>query len=96
MAEEKNTAVMAESIEKHENSTKIEDSSGINVVKKVHADGHVDLVDAHAIGGNFEDMPTGYFWTPQFLGTVVVSLSSSWELRVDASTGNVAEETSKT
>jgi hypothetical protein len=72
MAEEKNVAVMAESIEKHENSTKIEDTSAVNVVKKVHADGHVDLVDAHAIGGNLEDMPAGYFWTPQFIGTVIV------------------------
>jgi hypothetical protein len=72
MAEEKNAVVMNEFVEKSDNSAKIEDANNVHVVKKVHADGHVDLVDAHAIGGNLEDMPKGYFWTPQFIGTVVV------------------------
>lgn len=70
MADEKAAAVMAESVGKHETeSTKLED---VHVVKKVHADGHVDLVDAHAIGGAFEEMPEGYFWSIQFIGTVIV------------------------
>ncbi|KAK7191532.1 hypothetical protein DPSP01_011049 [Paraphaeosphaeria sporulosa] len=69
MADEKAAAVMAEAIGKNETeSNHIED---VHVVKKVHADGHVDLVDAHAIGGAFEEMPDGYFWSIQFIGTVV-------------------------
>ncbi|ORY17850.1 trichothecene efflux pump [Clohesyomyces aquaticus] len=60
---------MTDSVEKGEVSTssQVED---VHVVKKVHADGTVDLVDAHAIGGASEDMPPGYFWTAQFIGTV--------------------------
>jgi hypothetical protein len=70
MAEEKASAVMAKSIGRNEDeSNHIED---VHVVKKVHADGHVDLVDAHAIGGAFEEMPEGYFWSIQFIGTVIV------------------------
>lgn len=70
MAEEKAATVMTESIEKTGvSSQKIED---VHVVKKVHADGHVDLVDAHAIGGALEEMPKGYFWSLQFIGTVIV------------------------
>lgn len=53
------------------NTQHIED---VHVVKKVHADGHVDLVDAHAIGGALDEMPKGYFWSPQFIGTVIVRL----------------------
>jgi hypothetical protein len=70
MAGEKSPAVMAESIGKNDDkSNHIED---VHVVKKVHADGHVDLVDTHAIGGAFEEMPEGYFWSIQFIGTVIV------------------------
>lgn len=75
MAEEKAVTVMSESVEKTDATTQqIEDA---HVVKKVHADGHVDLVDAHAIGGNLEEMPKGYYWSPQFLGTVVVRLRTT-------------------
>jgi hypothetical protein len=71
MKEEKAAATMAESVEK----TAPSDSShieNVHVVKKVHADGHVDLVDTHAIGGAAEDMPPGYFWSIHFIGTVIV------------------------
>jgi len=65
----------AQSIEKGEtNAQQIEDTSqeNVHVVKKVHADGHVDLVDARAIGGAWDEMPAGYFWSIQFIGTVIV------------------------
>lgn len=66
---------MAESDEKHNVSTDhVED---IHVVKKVHADGHVDLVDTHAIGGELDEMPKGYFWSVQFIGTVIVRFPES-------------------
>lgn len=42
--------------------------------KVVHADGTIDYVDAHAIGGEMEAMPRGYFMSPQFIGTVVVCM----------------------
>lgn len=76
MAEEKTPTVMAETVEKNEvaSSQHVED---VHVVKKVHADGHVDLVDAHAIGGAVENMPEGYFWSVQFIGTVTVRLLSA-------------------
>lgn len=68
---EEQEATMAESVEKNDasSSSHIEN---VHVVKKVHADGHVDLVDTHAIGGAAEDMPAGYFWSVQFIGTVTV------------------------
>jgi hypothetical protein len=73
MAEEKAHTNMTDSVEKNDiNSTQL--AEDLHVVKKVHADGHVDLVDTHAIGGDVEDMPKGYFWSPQFVGTVVVRL----------------------
>ncbi|KAF2644786.1 fungal trichothecene efflux pump [Massarina eburnea CBS 473.64] len=63
---------MAESVKKVDaTSQQIEDIKDVHVVKKVHADGHVDLVDTHAIGGNFEEMPKGYFLSAQFIGTVI-------------------------
>lgn len=79
MAEEKPEVTM-ESTEKNEveSTQQLED---IHVVKKVHADGHVDLVDAHAIGGAVEDMPEGYFWSVQFIGTVTVRLRHMSALR---------------
>ena len=45
---------------------------GIHVVKKVHADGFVDMVDARAIGGALENMPPAYYYSIQFIGTVTV------------------------
>ncbi len=47
--------------------------STIHVVKNVHADGTIDLVDAHAVGGEFQDMPKGYYTSISFIMTVVVS-----------------------
>ena len=69
--EEKVETAMAEDVEKADVSSTqhVED---IHVVKKVHADGHIDLVDAHAIGGAAEDMPQGYYYSAQFIGTVTV------------------------
>jgi hypothetical protein len=49
--------------------------------KVVHADGAIDYVDAQAIGGEVEAMPRGYFMSPQFIGTVVVSIHAGiWDL----------------
>jgi hypothetical protein len=45
---------------------------GVHVVKRVHQDGTVDFIDAHAVGGDFEEMPTGYFLTPNFIFTFIV------------------------
>jgi hypothetical protein len=42
--------------------------------KVLHADGTVDLVDTSALGGELNTMPKGYFRSPQFIGTVTVSL----------------------
>jgi hypothetical protein len=70
MAEEKPDLITMAVEEGNKNSLEYPEKQ--DVVRKVHADGHVDLVDAHAIGGNFEEMPKGYFWTPQFVGTVIV------------------------
>ncbi|OQU94367.1 hypothetical protein CLAIMM_00728 [Cladophialophora immunda] len=42
----------------------------INVVKSVHVDGTVDLLDRRAIGGDLDEMPRGYFLSAHFLGTV--------------------------
>lgn len=46
--------------------------SGVHVVKRVHADGTVDLIDAHAIGGDLDEMPKGYYWSPNFVLTFLV------------------------
>lgn len=43
-----------------------------NRAKVVHADGTIDYVDTHALGGESEQMPAGYFRSPQFIGTVAV------------------------
>jgi hypothetical protein len=45
--------------------------------KVVHADGTIDYVDAQAIGGEVGGMPRGYFMSPQFIGTVVVSIMTA-------------------
>jgi hypothetical protein len=55
-------------------SEKVETSSSIDhveAVKTVHTDGTVDLVDTHAIGGELEEMPKGYYRSLNFLGTVL-------------------------
>lgn len=41
-------------------------------VELVHTDGTIDLVDARAVGGDADDLPPGYFWSAQFVGTVLV------------------------
>lgn len=46
----------------------------VDVLKTVHADGEVDYVDTHALGGELDQMPAGYFYSYQFIGTVIVSL----------------------
>lgn len=43
----------------------------------VHADGTVDVVDSHAMGGDSEGMPPGYFRSPQFIGTVAAQCFAS-------------------
>jgi hypothetical protein len=69
MADEKAAAVMTETVEKSESSA--DHLEEVNVVKKIHADGTINLVDTHAIGGALEEMPKGYYWSVQFIGTVV-------------------------
>jgi hypothetical protein len=51
-------------------SVKTADSNAAQAV--VHADGTVTYVDVHAIGGDVQDMPKGYFRSLPFLGTVLV------------------------
>lgn len=48
------------------------DDLNVNVVKQVHIDGTVDLVDTRAIGGDVENMPRAYFYSVSFLGTLLV------------------------
>ncbi|KAL4926323.1 trichothecene efflux pump [Aspergillus undulatus] len=43
----------------------------------VHTDGTVTYVDVHAIGGEMEDMPKGYFRSLPFLGTVLAQCLGS-------------------
>lgn len=50
----------------------------VDVVQTLHTDGTVDYVDTHAIGGDLNNMPPGYFHSVQFIGTVTVSLNSFW------------------
>jgi len=45
--------------------------------KVVHADGTIDYVDAHALGGEADVMPKGYFRSPQFIGTVMAQCLAS-------------------
>ena len=53
--------------------TKIQHIDDIDTVERVHVDGTVDLIDTKAIGGEVDELPAGYFRTPQFIGTVLVS-----------------------
>jgi hypothetical protein len=45
-----------------------------NCLRVVHTDGTVNYVDNKAVGGDAAGMPKGYFKSPQFIGTVVVSI----------------------
>lgn len=71
MAAEKGAMADVTSNNSHEHAEKVE------VVKNVHADGTIDMVDAHAIGGDLAQMPPGYYRTPQFIGTVVAICMAS-------------------
>lgn len=44
-----------------------------NTAKVLHADGTVDFMDTKALGGELDTMPAGYYRSPQFIGTVLVS-----------------------
>jgi hypothetical protein len=48
-------------------------SSEQGFVQTVHTDGTVSLIDSRAMGGSLEHMPKGYFYSVQFIGTVIVS-----------------------
>ncbi|KAL4812506.1 fungal trichothecene efflux pump [Aspergillus spinulosporus] len=56
-------------------SVKTVDSKAAQAV--VHADGTVTYVDVHAIGGDVQDMPKGYFRSLPFLGTVLAQCLGS-------------------
>jgi hypothetical protein len=49
----------------------------IETVETVHKDGTIDLVDTHAIGGELEEMPKGYYRSAQFIGTVTAVCTGS-------------------
>lgn len=63
--------------EKVELASSTEHAEHVEAVETVHADGTVDLVDTHAIGGELEEMPPGYFRSLQFIGTVVAVCTGS-------------------
>ncbi|KIH94343.1 siderophore iron transporter [Sporothrix brasiliensis 5110] len=50
---------------------------GQDVAKVAHIDGTVDYIDANAVGGDLEDMPKGYYYSPAFLGTMVAICCAS-------------------
>lgn len=56
---------------------KAEMTKHVEAVETMHTDGTVDLVDTHAIGGELEEMPPGYFRSAQFIGTVVAVCTGS-------------------
>lgn len=65
----------ASDAEKQETNHPVMEPLGeFNVVQTVHTDGTVDYVDALALGGDAGQMPKGYFWSVQFIGTVIVSV----------------------
>ena len=39
--------------------------------------GTVDYVAKEIVGGDLDEMPRGYFMTPQFIGTVVATCAAS-------------------
>jgi hypothetical protein len=62
----------AEPVVHHEHPL-AEQRGDVDVIQTVHQDGTVDYVDTHAIGGDLDQMPDGYFYSIQFIGTVAVS-----------------------
>lgn len=65
----------------HEGKVAHEIVDGHDVAKVAHLDGTVDYIDANAVGGDLEDMPAGYYYSPAFLGTMVVSSHSTSHYR---------------
>ncbi|KAF7554035.1 hypothetical protein G7Z17_g3246 [Cylindrodendrum hubeiense] len=45
--------------------------------KVVYADGTVEYVDKHALGGDYDRMPVGYYKSPQFIGTLAAQCLAS-------------------
>jgi hypothetical protein len=41
--------------------------------KIIMADGTIEKVDKNALGDELDQMPSGYYWSPQFLGSLAVS-----------------------
>lgn len=57
---------------------KVEVASANEHVEAVeHIDGTVDNIDGHAIGGELDEMPKGYFRSIQFIGTVIAVCTGS-------------------
>lgn len=63
--------------EKIDAASSTEQHESVEAIKQVHTDGTVDMVDTHAIGGELEEMPAGYFRSIQFIGTVVAVCTGS-------------------
>lgn len=38
---------------------------------------HHDLVAAEAVGGHVDELPKGYYWSPGFIGTFIVSTAQA-------------------
>jgi len=62
------------STKKSQNALHTEHMGDVDVIQQVHADGTVDYVDTHAVGGDLRQMPDGYFTSIQFIMTVVVRM----------------------
>jgi hypothetical protein len=63
--------------EKVERTSSTAHAEHVEAVETVHKDGTVDMVDTHAIGGDLDEMPKGYFRSVQFIGTVVAVCTGS-------------------
>ena len=72
---------------------KTEHVDNVDVVERTHIDGTVDFIDTRAIGGDLDELPPGYFRSPQFIGTVVVRFIATKYLALSGkeltSTGNM-------
>lgn len=79
----------AESLRNEEPETPRSSHAPTDTEKVVYADGTVEYVDKHALGGDFDQMPVGYYKSPQFLGTLAVSLCAP----MDTGSGEVSELT---
>lgn len=65
----------------HSNSSTAEggtaELAGHHVSKVAHIDGTIDYIDAHAVGGQLQAMPHGYYRSLAFIGTFLVRLRST-------------------